>query len=152
MRLLLLAPLLALSLASPINLDLDPRDVNPPPELPLAPPRPHLAGAVTVFTVSMASDSRCNQANQMLFGAYNSSSTGCRGTRGPAFGSLELVIAVENPVRRLCTAHIYETASCEHEVGVGEAQGAGEGVCVYPGLGLRASGWSVECTEGLEGF
>lgn len=141
------------ALASPIYLhDLDPRNVNPAPSTPDVPvPLLRTSGdARTVFTVSMTSDHGCNHMNQMLFASHNTSTTGCLGTRGPAFGSMEVVLAVNNPVRRLCTARIYATADCKREVGVGDAVGPGEGVCIYPGAGQDASGWNVECSEAID--
>ncbi|CAK9784688.1 unnamed protein product [Cutaneotrichosporon oleaginosum] len=131
---------LSTALARPLH-DLDPRDVNPPlvidePQRPLAPE------AVAVFSVSMSSDRACTGAH-MLFGAYNTSSTGCLGTRGPGFGSMRVLLAGDLPPRA-CRAHIYATANCEREIGVADV--GVEGVCVYPGVGQVASGWKVVCS------
>jgi hypothetical protein len=140
MRLALLFPLIPLALARPLY-DLDPRDVNPSPSVE-EPQRPFAPEAVTVFSVSMTGDRSCT-GSQMLFGAYNTSSTGCLGTRGPGFGSMRVLLAGDSPPRA-CRARIYATASCEREIGVAEV--GTEGVCVYPGMGQVAAGWKVECS------
>ncbi|BEI80780.1 hypothetical protein CcaverHIS002_0113090 [Cutaneotrichosporon cavernicola] len=119
--------------------DLDPRDVNPTPVVdesqhPLAP------DAITVFSVSM-SDNRACSGSQMLFGAYNTSSTGCLGTRGPGFGSMRVLLADNQ--HRACRARIYATANCDKEIGVADVDE--EGVCVYSGMGQVAAGWKIEC-------
>lgn len=140
MRFFLALLLLPAALARPLY-DLDPRDVNPSPAID-EPQRPLVPDAITLFTVSMASDRACTGAH-MLFGAYNTSSTGCLGTRGPGFGSMRVLLAGDNP-SRACRARIYATASCEREIGVADV--GAEGVCVYPGMGQVAAGWKVECS------
>ncbi|GMK57438.1 hypothetical protein CspeluHIS016_0402720 [Cutaneotrichosporon spelunceum] len=128
--------------------DLDPRDVNPP-RAATGPGRPapdaatvfgmSKAPEVTVFSMGMSPDGTCAGAH--MLGAYNMRN-GLSRRASPGSG-----VCVRVAGAPCCRVHIYVTADCRGEIGVANVEqpsGEGEGVCVYPGMGLAGVGeWSA---------